>query len=309
MYAHQVIEDFLNNAPLFNVNLARFMKDQIIPQLKISQKFHLDDIVDAINIRKEMEKKKRYLFMGEDLRLPFSNCWFDYPYPTKKSDLNPSYGRISSSSKRGILALELFPNLMTIYFCFYLDAFKTWALRDQAYLVAINSTISDHIEEIIQYWKKPQQVLIKEMETLRQVLTTQQGQIMPMPLINIAKDVVARMAEEDQGDFSILNIILLLLNCKNIETENNHPPLILNKSRRKKGKQELFTYKTLKLRLPKSLEGKSDLNIIGNHNRIHFCMGHFKHRKTGVFWWQPHVRGQNKDGIVVKDYEIKILKA
>ena len=25
--------------------------------------------------------------------------------------------------------------------------------------------------------------------------------------------------------------------------------------------------------------------------RMHWCRGHFKIRKTGVFWWSPHVRG------------------
>jgi hypothetical protein len=49
------------------------------------------------------------------------------------------------------------------------------------------------------------------------------------------------------------------------------------------------------------------------HNRIHFQLGHFKTYTaekplfghiTGRFWWQPHVRGKNKDGIVMKDYVV-----
>jgi len=30
---------------------------------------------------------------------------------------------------------------------------------------------------------------------------------------------------------------------------------------------------------------------------------------TGLYWWQPHVRGQNKEGIVMKDYAIKTKEA
>lgn len=122
----------------------------------------------------------------------------------------------------------------------------------------------------------------------------------------------------EQIYFKAMNIFkcfILLLNCKNIRTEIHKPSEALNKSRRKKGKQELFSYKTLKLLLP----GNKEKHLLadeptGEHNRIHFCRGHFKEytadaplfgRITGLWWWQPHVRGQNKDGIVMKDYEIE----
>jgi hypothetical protein len=104
--------------------------------------------------------------------------------------------------------------------------------------------------------------------------------------------------------------ILLLLNCKNIEKKENKPPEKLNKKRIKNGKLPLFSYYTLHI---KDSENSNSENILGDHNRIHLCRGHFKHytqenplfgKLTGMYWWQPHVRGQNKDGIIMKDYSV-----
>ena len=35
------------------------------------------------------------------------------------------------------------------------------------------------------------------------------------------------------------------------------------------------------------------------------CRGHFKERKTGIFWWEAHKRGEDNLGIIEKDYQIK----
>jgi hypothetical protein len=39
--------------------------------------------------------------------------------------------------------------------------------------------------------------------------------------------------------------------------------------------------------------------------RAHFVRGHFKARKSGVFWWSPHARGDLSRGMVAKDYEVR----
>ena len=104
-----------------------------------------------------------------------------------------------------------------------------------------------------------------------------------------------------------------LLACKNIGAADNEPPAKLNKARAKKGKQPLFTYKILVIK-PTSKRQQS-LEAQGLwENRIHLCRGHFKEytgdkplfgKYTGRYWWQPAVRGRNRDGVVMKDYEVK----
>lgn len=39
--------------------------------------------------------------------------------------------------------------------------------------------------------------------------------------------------------------------------------------------------------------------------RARFVRGHFKARKTGLFWWSPFVRGDAKAGFVMKEYEVR----
>ena len=36
----------------------------------------------------------------------------------------------------------------------------------------------------------------------------------------------------------------------------------------------------------------------------HFVRGHFKHRRTGVFWWSPFMRGDLKNGFADRDYAL-----
>lgn len=43
----------------------------------------------------------------------------------------------------------------------------------------------------------------------------------------------------------------------------------------------------------------------GYHVRGHFQRGHFKRKPHGVYWWNPHWRGDFSKGIVMKDYKAK----
>lgn len=112
----------------------------------------------------------------------------------------------------------------------------------------------------------------------------------------------------------LLNATLMLLNTKNIITQDNKPPVKLNKKRIQKGKQPLFAYYTLKLQLSgigKKNAGSSTPE--GNTTRLHLCRGHFKTytedkpllgSRIGRYWWQPQARGNKDNGVVMKDYEV-----
>lgn len=98
--------------------------------------------------------------------------------------------------------------------------------------------------------------------------------------------------------------ILFLLHCKNINKEKTNPSRALNTKRKKAGRTELLSFYTLKLRLPGKKQSGHIAKSKGGSNRLHFCRGHFKRRKTGLYYWQPHIRGRNKKGVVLKDYEV-----
>ena len=98
--------------------------------------------------------------------------------------------------------------------------------------------------------------------------------------------------------------ILSILNCSNIIVIPNIPSPALQKSRKRKNKLPLFSYYTLNINLTENKKNNLSKELHQYTNRIHLCRGHFKKRKTGLFWWQAHVRGQNTSGIIMKDYQL-----
>jgi hypothetical protein len=121
-----------------------------------------------------------------------------------------------------------------------------------------------------------------------------------------------RYVKDYADDFGVLSFTLRLIGCRNIATEIHRPGAGLLKKRRRSGRTPPFTYHTLVIRPT----GKHQESIPKHlwENRIHLCRGHFKTytedkplfgRMTGRYWWQPCVKGRNKDGVVMKDYRIE----
>lgn len=99
--------------------------------------------------------------------------------------------------------------------------------------------------------------------------------------------------------------IIARLNSRNITDVTTNNLEKLNKSRAKKNKTALLSYRTVDLsrdvkRAISSLkqgEGEAD-----SAKRMHWVRGHFKVRKTGIFWWNPHLAGIADEGFIEKDY-------
>ncbi len=113
-----------------------------------------------------------------------------------------------------------------------------------------------------------------------------------------------------QGTILQATLFLSALNCVNVKQIEIQQPVKLQAARIKRGKAPLFSYKTLQIDLP---HDESNRDISGSSctfdRRLHLCRGHIKHRKTGYFWWQAHVRGNKKAGIVHKEYSARYPSA
>jgi len=107
---------------------------------------------------------------------------------------------------------------------------------------------------------------------------------------------------------TILLRVLGVLNCSNVQIEEVPTSRVLNTIRRTKRKLPIYAYKTLVL---KSNKKKILTNLGSTHEspRIHLRRGHIKHRKTGDFWWQPCVVGNQEKGVIVKDYKANNIMA
>lgn len=110
----------------------------------------------------------------------------------------------------------------------------------------------------------------------------------------------------------IVSALSFILRCKNVCTETIAPPEKVNKKRLLNSKTPLYSYKVLRVLVPKNIK-KTNNNISENGTtmRMHLCRGHFKEytnenklfgKHTGLYWWQPTLRGNKDVGSIEKEY-------
>lgn len=303
MYAHNVIEDYTNAT---NMMLERqktmFGQDVQVDGLflqKINEAshYHFGDIAQIETVVKTDD-----LFTGEygeDVRLPFKACWFDYNV---------------AQAKAGFFLYEITQNLLHVELFVYMQNGKTWVPNPYEVYVGIGDQVHDIIE-------KGNHQFINRVEyrpLTKNIWITYSGDQGPN-LISTETVEPTRDLPELTENLRYLNMCLLLLSCKNIGTEINKAPAKLNKKRALNKKGPLFEYRTLKLILPKKQSGgkKSGSETSERETRLHMCQGHFRTytadaplfgRLTGRFWIPAHVRGSESKGTITKNYEIKTIK-
>lgn len=119
-------------------------------------------------------------------------------------------------------------------------------------------------------------------------------------MLKIMSEQKVALMEADQMEDAFrlfVNLILpglILLNCRNaVRTEVVPAPERLNKQRSKKGKPPIPEYQFVKMHLTprkKRIYDRQGLSTKSTTGGI--VLGHFKVRKTGVFWWDDHYRGE-----------------
>lgn len=109
------------------------------------------------------------------------------------------------------------------------------------------------------------------------------------------------------GEHHFIMAILALLNTRNV-SDIIHAEIGEKKNLRRlsAGRAPLFSYNLLKIqqRLLTQRNIATDERGADAQIRAHFVRGHFKIRKTGVFFWSPFVRGDLKHGFARKDYQL-----
>ncbi|MFA5391955.1 MAG: hypothetical protein WC331_11105 [Candidatus Omnitrophota bacterium] len=271
MFAHQVIED-LTRGDFPHPGLETLRKNGIAGIRKAIH-FHIDDVIGTMKLCKASGTEG--IFENTQyIRLPYKTIWVDYKTGVSNAVI----------TKQGILIDYVEDFKYTIETFSYVKTLSAWAISPLLSLLSINGN------------------------------GVNRGKIQYRSLIALSEKASKDYQEDTAITLSALNCFLLVLNCKNITTEKIPAPDPLNKKRRKAGKQELFDYHVLNVVVPSKKRDYREASTPLSHNRVHLCRGHFKEytaehplfgHYTGLYWWQPHVRGQNKDGIVMKGYNVK----
>jgi hypothetical protein len=152
-------------------------------------------------------------------------------------------------------------------------------------------------------------------------------QVDACPLLTQSIDLYHRDTEKDYLIRALLSDIAdevgmairacLLLNTRNLKViQAVQAPVQLNKKRAKKNRAPFFEYYTLDIFVSDDASRFSRKRVDSNYIREKFAnmntqhrwgsvRGHFKHRSTGIFWWNDYTRGSKAVGIVDKDYRVR----
>ena len=320
MFAHQVIEDILEQKSKIEsgkyyydkgwkqvINNAIFNVDRISK----AQKFHMGEIED---LKKIFDNKAgRQLFMDYNLlNLPYDEMWLDWTFKgafsRKNRFLSTEGVSAITDSKKAALISKLSDGLWEINCFVYAEEYKQWYFDTSLYYIFVGGATPEKIKTWIEF------PIMAEIKDDLSKIPKSDYAVYPFFLKNDPEDIKERMVKDRAYILSAIEDSIKLLNCKNIQTEKIPAPVNLNKKRIRLGKQSIFDYHILNLVLPSNKKrGYQEQTTPLSHNRVHLCRGHFKEytkehplfgRLTGLYWWEPHVRGQNHNGIVMKDYNV-----
>jgi hypothetical protein len=135
----------------------------------------------------------------------------------------------------------------------------------------------------------------REVEALNRIRA--HGCAVSSPLIQFSEaliessppSLVASWASDIGQEMVFLLCALLMLNSKNLAERRPVEFEKLNRKRGKMGRPPLRDYTEIRLRMPKGAMGVGTRD--GAACMAHWYRGHYKIRKTGVFWWRSHMRG------------------
>lgn len=286
MWGHEVIDSVVSTLPrVIDPDYSKACH-MAMDFMRRAVHFHMGRYGDS---KPFIERHKEGAFRGElaeGIRLPYPFCWFDYIHDRPKTfQDNPNETTIP---RRGILCGNANEQGSEVVATIFNDwPGLGWVLSPAAYYIYIGDGPTNNKERNIRLFPLSTKILLSTID--------------PQKVVN-----------EDAHDLIMLNAFLLFLSCKNIYFEDKKPKAGIVRKQKKKKRELPFEYKVLKLK-PVGEREKS----IPRHlwqNRIHLARGHFKTytaeapllgKHVGRFFWQPHVRGRNRDGMIVKDYERK----
>lgn len=105
------------------------------------------------------------------------------------------------------------------------------------------------------------------------------------------------------GEIQYIAAMLALLNARNASETKEVDHTAYNRARQKRGRAPLFSHHLLLIH-PRQKARMEAVSGGGEHGAVrqHFVRGHWKVRKSGVFFWRPFRRGRLAAGEVHKDY-------
>lgn len=110
-----------------------------------------------------------------------------------------------------------------------------------------------------------------------------------------------------EGEPGVVRSLIMLLNSKNLTQQLYvEAPKPLNKQREKKGKVPILDHTVIGIKLSPALKRRVGAGDQNDRARLHAVRGHFKIRKSGIYFWSDHHRGDITKGVVSGSYRVDL---
>lgn len=122
----------------------------------------------------------------------------------------------------------------------------------------------------------------------------------PQVVISMDDAAIASAQERDISQIGkyalVIGATLTAMNSPRVIEKTEKDFTEWNKKRVKRGQHTLSNHITINLKreIIDALKAQNASLVDPDdkgHRKLHWRRGHFKHRKTGIFWWSPHLAG------------------
>lgn len=326
MYGHLAkagFQEMLSNIRYFkevaNMDNVSSRLKNMISGIDDAMHFHLGYFEDQVMTLYKLTQSRitDRIFMNElayDVRLPSPLMWLDWSTNEENKKKRTIFGSLVKSY--GVVdGHELFRIQCTT------SSKGRWYVPTMLYLVMVGKNFSEEeIRHVLgnTYTSSEIDFIVNEYSNSTNQIILPFGSH-PFHMTKEQKDAYRNYEVTlSKTSLLVLNAFLMMLSCKNIVTEDVIPTRMITKKHRqvKVPDKVKFTYKVLKVKLPKLKQNKPTPNLKeGRTVRLHWRMGHWKiytaekplfGRYVGRWWWQKNLYGNSENGFVDKEYDIEI---
>jgi hypothetical protein len=120
-------------------------------------------------------------------------------------------------------------------------------------------------------------------------------------------DVIEKSWEADiEGEPQFCEAVIAMMNSRNAIEHRDVDLSGLNKARIKRKRPAFLPYRTTHLRLSQAQTRAFRAGLLSREDAgLHAVRGHFKIRKTGVYWWHPFFRGDPTRPLQRQEYKVE----
>jgi len=259
------------------------------------------------------------------IRMVFPEVVFEYEVPDSvdTAPINSQGINTSKSSSRLVLALDLERSVSPLAL-----ALKA-TLRQPAEIAFVVWYYIDHMKAWmpsmgVGLFHRDNQTSVFYLDGHTHKYVADVGPLLPMMVAAELRDGHSGITEATLMDFLMNDIMedvgvalraLALVNTRNLRTVLAvKAPKNLNAKRAAKHKPPFFDYHTLDIFLvdDQSLLGRKKLvttadirAVFAARGKLREVIGHFKNRKTGIFWWNSFIAGDARRGATIVNHRIR----